>query len=66
MTDDPTLFCSRLPGARDSARLVAAEGDDRLAVYASSGVAAAWGFHHYLKYLIKLSREAINQLRAIN
>ena len=39
----------RLEGARDTARLVAAEGDDRLAVYASSGVAAAWGFHHYLK-----------------
>ena len=41
----------RLEGARDTARLEAAEGEDRLVVYASSGVAAAWGFHHYLKYL---------------
>ena len=44
----PILY-SRLPGARDVARLFAAEGDDHLAVHASSGVAAAWGFHHYLK-----------------
>ena len=43
----------RLEGARDTARLFAAEGHDRLTIQASSGVAAAWGFHHYLKYLIK-------------
>ena len=50
MTDVLPILYSRLPGARDTARLVAAEGADRLAVHASSGVAAAWGFHHYLKY----------------
>ena len=43
----------RLEGARDTARLFAAEGHDRLTIHATSGVAAAWGFHHYLKYLIK-------------
>ena len=40
----------RLPGGRDVARLSAADGADFLAVHASSGVAAAWGLHHYLKY----------------
>ena len=43
----------RLEGARDMAKLFAAEGQDHLTIQASSGVAAAWGFHHYLKYLIK-------------
>ena len=37
---------------KDRVKLVKTEGKARVVVQASSGVAATWGIHHYLKYYV--------------
>ena len=43
---------SKNPAAASEAATAEARAEAKIVVQASSGVAAAWGIHHYLKYYV--------------
>nr|CAD7395903.1 unnamed protein product [Timema cristinae] len=45
-----TVNMSKGPPGKDTFQVLKLANEDQVAITGTSGVAAAWGFHHYLKY----------------
>nr|CAD7426836.1 unnamed protein product [Timema monikensis] len=45
-----TVNMSKGPRGKDTFQVLKLANEDQVAITGTSGVAAAWGFHHYLKY----------------
>ncbi|CAG2060711.1 unnamed protein product [Timema podura] len=45
-----TVNISKGPPGKDTFQVLKLANEDQVTITGTSGVAAAWGFHHYLKY----------------